>query len=81
MYTSIQPRGVYCRYAHNNGVRYADYAITSAHTFETYGTFEIEDVIDLVRLREEHSRYVVDGAINLKVFVRPIAFQKDGASG
>ena len=69
------------RYAHNNAVRYADYAITSAHTFETYGTFEIEDVIDLARLREEHSRYVVDGAIHLKVFVRPIAFQKDGASG
>ncbi len=64
-------------YARNNAVRYADYAITSAHTFETYGTFDIENVIDLERLREDNSRFVVDGAIHLKVFVRPVAFHRE----
>ena len=31
----------------------------------------------MARLREENSSYVVDGAIHLKVFVRPVAFHKD----
>ena len=64
-------------YAHNKGVRYADYAITEGHVFETYGTFEIENTVGLERLKGEESPHIVDGALFLKVFVRPISFHKE----
>ena len=63
-------------YAQQNGVRYADFAITEAHTFETYGTYEIENTIDLDKIKEEGSVYVIDGGLHLKVFIRPISFHK-----
>lgn len=61
-------------YAQQNGVRYADFAITESHTFEVYGTYEIENIIDLEKIKEEGSPYVIDGSVHLKVFIRPITF-------
>ena len=64
-------------YAHKKGVRYADYAITEAHLFETYGMFEIGNAIDLEELKNEDCSHIVDGALYLKVFVRPISFHRE----
>lgn len=64
-------------YAQSKGVRYADYAITESHTFETYGTFEIENAIDLERLKGEDSAHIIDGTLYLKVFLRPISFHRE----
>ena len=63
-------------YAWHRAVKYAHISITEAHTFETYGTYEIENTIDLDRLKLEQSPFIMDGALYLKVFVRPISFQK-----
>ena len=65
-------------YAQQNGVRYADFAITEPHIFETYGTYEIENTVDVSKLKNEQegSKYITEGAIYLKVFVRPISFNK-----
>ena len=62
-------------YAQQNGVRYADYATTESHLFETYGTYEIENIIDVDKLRQEFSPFIIDSACCVKVFVRPISFQ------
>ena len=64
-------------YAQHHGVRYADEGRNEVHIFETYGTFEIENVIDLEKLKHEGSQYIIDGSLYLKVFVRPISFHKD----
>ena len=64
-------------YANHNGVRYADNAISEAHVFETYGTYEIENVLDLECLKNEGSPFVIDGSLYVKVFVRPISFNKE----
>ena len=61
-------------YAHHNGIRFADFAVTEKHVFETYGTFEIENVIDIEKLREDETHYIVDASLMLKVFVRPVNF-------
>ena len=59
------------------GVLYAAHHISAPHTFHTYGTFEIDNTISLDLLKGEDSVYVVDGAVCLKVFVRPISFQAE----
>ena len=64
-------------YGQHNGVRYADEGLNEVHIFETYGTYEIENVIDLEKLKHEGSHYIIDGSLYLKVFVRPISFHKD----
>lgn len=63
-------------YAQQDGIRYADFAITEQHIFETYGTYEIENTVDIEKLKSEDSPYIVDGSLMLKVFVRPITFMK-----
>ena len=64
-------------YAQQNDVRYVDYAITRRHTFETYGAYEIDNVIDIDRLKADASSFVIDGAVHIKVFVRPITFHNN----
>jgi len=64
-------------YAQRNGVVYAAHQISAPHTFDTYGTFEIENVVDKTNLTEEDSPYLIDGAVYLKVFVRPISFMTE----
>lgn len=62
-------------YAQQNGVRYIDFAINAEHTFETYGHYEIDNTIDLEKLKVDPSPYIVDGSVHVKVFIRPITFQ------
>ncbi len=64
-------------YAQTGGCRYAAHLISAPHIFETYGTFEIENTIDLEKLKMEDSSYIIDGAAYLKVFVRPISFNRE----
>ena len=63
-------------YAQQNGVRYADFSITEQNIFETYGTYEIENTIDVEKLRSDTSSFIIDGSLVIKVFVRPITFSK-----
>ena len=63
-------------YAQRDGLRYADTCLTSQHVFETYGSYEIEDTISVEKLRDDDSPYLIDAALVLKVFVRPITFQQ-----
>ncbi|KAK2146021.1 hypothetical protein LSH36_639g01044 [Paralvinella palmiformis] len=63
-------------YAWQKGVKYAHTAITKHHVFETYETYEIENILDLEKLKMDQSPFIMDGALYLKVFVRPISFQK-----
>lgn len=62
-------------YAEQNGVRYVDYAINTEHTFEVYGHYEIENIVDLEKLKIDPSPYVIEGGLYVKIFVRPFAFQ------
>ena len=64
-------------YAQCNGLMYAAHQISAPHVFDTYGTFEIDNTIDLQCLKKEDSQYLIDGAVCLKVFVRPISFQTE----
>jgi len=58
-------------YAQRNGVRYADYSINVEHVFELYGQLEIENVIDIDELKMDSSPYLIDGAVWVRIFVRP----------
>jgi len=58
-------------YAQCNGVRYVDTARSISHTFDTFGTCDIDDVIDVEQLRANKSIYVIDGCLYVRVFVRP----------
>lgn len=62
-------------YAQQNGVRYVDFAINTDHTFETYGHCEIENTVDLEKLKVEPNQYIIDGGVHVKVFIRPLTFQ------
>ena len=64
-------------YGQQQGLRFADRAISESHIFETYGTYEVENVVDLEQLKAEGSPYVIDGSLMLKVFVRPISFHRE----
>ena len=64
-------------YAYQQGLQYAVDALTEPHIFETYGTFEVENVIDLNKLKADESYYITDGSLYVKVFIRPISFQRD----
>jgi hypothetical protein len=64
-------------YGQQAGLRYAERAISNSHIFETYGTYEVENVVDLERLKVEGTPFVIDGSLMLKVFVRPISFHRE----
>ena len=68
-------------FAHMRGLRYASEALTEPHIFETYGTFEVENVIDLNKLNADDSFYTGDGSLYVKVFIRPISFQRNPHCG
>ena len=63
-------------YAYQRGLQYAVDSLTEPHIFETYGTFEVENVIDLQKLKTDESYYIADGSLYVKVFIRPISFQR-----
>ena len=67
-------------YAQNNGIQYANNCMSASHLFETYGTYEIENIVDIDHLKFDESPYIIDGSVNLKVFIRPVSFQTNNQS-
>ncbi|KAK2184582.1 hypothetical protein NP493_260g04000 [Ridgeia piscesae] len=63
-------------YAIHNQVKHAKYVVTEPHIFETHGTFEMENIIRLGELRADDSPYLIDDSLHLRVFIRPVNFQK-----
>ena len=63
-------------YAYQRGLQYAVDARTESHIFETYGSFEVDNVINLNRLKTDEAYYIADGSLYVKVFIRPISFQR-----
>lgn len=60
--------------ARRNSTLYVDRATTIDHMFDAYGTCEIDNVVDLDSIRADNSPLIVDGALYVKVFVRPLSF-------
>lgn len=63
--------------ARRNDTFFIDRATTVDHTFDAYGTCEIDNVVDLNSVRADDSPYVVDGSLYIKVFVRPLSFHNN----
>ena len=61
-------------YAQCRGIRYIDTARSVRHTFDTFGTCDIDDIISIEQLMASKSVYVIDGCLHVRVFVRPISF-------
>jgi len=62
-------------FARRNDTRYVDTSRTVRHTFDTsFGTCDIDDVINIEQLRDSTSLYVIDGSLCVRVFVRPLSF-------
>jgi len=61
-------------YAQSNGVRYIDSARSVRHTFDMFGTADVDHIVDIERLRSSKSMYVIDGCLCVRVFVRPATF-------
>ena len=61
-------------YAQCKGVRYVNTARSVRHTFDAFGTCDIDDVIDIEQLLASKSIYVIDGCLYVRVFVRPLSF-------
>jgi len=61
-------------YAECRGIRYVDTARSVTHTFDTFGTCDIDDIISIEQLMASKSIYVIDGSLYVRVFVRPVSF-------
>ena len=61
-------------YAQCKGIRYVDTARSVRHTFDTFGTCDIDDIIGIEQLMDGKSVYVIDGCLYVRVFVRPTSF-------
>jgi len=67
-------------YAQCKGIRYVDTTRSVRHTFDTFGTCDIDDFISTEQLLASRSMYVIDGCLHVRVFVRPISFTTPPAS-
>ena len=62
-------------FARCNDMRYVNTSCSVRHTFDaSFGTCDIDDIINIEQLRDSMSVYVIDGSLCVRVFVRPLSF-------
>ena len=62
-------------YGQNKGIKYVIEVMTHRVTFDMYGSYEIENVVDIEKLKAEDSPFIIDGGIHIKIFVRAKSFR------
>ena len=67
-------------YAKSRDQRYVATARSVRHTFDTFGSCDVDDFISIDQLLADNSDYVIDGSLCVRVFVRPISFNSPQAS-